>query len=173
MRDTLLWTTMTCQYFVFNILWLCLRTHTIFAFTRAGQNKMFTTEKNEPSRAHVNAPRVLLTNQIPESSLFCLSFSSTQMSGSLMWKNCTENRLGWGFYFKPSFTAFGPAPSSVEVLVPLPTCGCYGCEFVRGCPRGKWRVWLLLGHVTEAALICFDKQWGGKWGGQADRKHHD
>lgn len=49
-----------------------------------------------------------------------------------------------------------------------------GCEFMRGSQCGKWRQGLLLGHVTSgAALICFDKQWGGKRGGEADCEHHD
>lgn len=65
---------------------ITLNTHDLWVQTsQTSQDKMFMAEKNEPSRAHVSAHRIPLTNQLKESSpsLVC-SFSLLKRRLSLM-----------------------------------------------------------------------------------------
>ena len=130
---------------------------------------MFTTEKNERSRSHVSLHRTPLTNEGRSSLFVC--------PGSQLGTRSSAARPRDGGDREPlreegevrsltSVLSSDRDPIGALVRYHLWVGGCYGCEFMRGWQRGKWRARLLLGHVTGAALICFDKQRGGKSAGR-------
>lgn len=76
-----------------------LDTHDLWLRISGGsQDKMFTTGKNEPSRAHVSAHRIPLTNQLAGYSLLFNTF--TQPSAVIHVKHVQSNKIKSVFIFE-------------------------------------------------------------------------